>query len=242
MSIRVVLAAAPGAARQAYLEALWALGAEVEVLDSPRDVLGAVIANDFQGLVLDTPTLIRDKAFDRRILNQLEGVFPVIRLRYDHQAGGICGVYRQQGPNQDEPLSCFIQSTCSQFRPRSLRGVERTALSLPVYVCESLQDGPCGCLEGCEKTATLNLSLRGCFVFSVTAREQGTPLWLVFADFEDPTPVPSRVSWRCAWGAARKIPGIGLEFLSLTPGQTSQLTSLGLRPECATLAPAARDV
>lgn len=241
MSIRVVLAAAPGAARQAYLEALWALGAEVEVLDSPRDVLAAVISNDFQGLVLDTPTLIRDKAFDRRILTQLEGVFPVMRLRYD-QTGGICGVSGQQGPGQDEPLSCFIQSTCRLFRPRALRGIERTALSLPVYVYESPQAGPCGCLEGGEKTATLNLSLRGCFVFSVTPREQGTPLWLVFADFEDQTPVPSRVSWSCAWGAARKIPGVGLEFLSLTPGQESQLASLGLRSGCPTLAPAAQAV
>ncbi|WP_051272656.1 PilZ domain-containing protein [Fundidesulfovibrio putealis] len=192
--------------------------------------------------MLDTPTLIRDKSFDRHILTQLEGVFLVIRLRYDHQAGGICGVSGQQGSSPDEPLSCFIRSTCSQFRPRSLRGMERTALSLPVYLCEFIPDRPCGCLDGCEKTATLNLSLRGCFVFSVTACEQGTPLWLVFADLEDQAPVPSRVSWSCAWGAARKIPGLGLEFLSLTAAQAGQLTSLGLRPECATLAPAARAV
>ncbi|MFP5223675.1 MAG: PilZ domain-containing protein [Acidobacteriota bacterium] len=242
MGIRVVLAAAPGAARQAYLEALSALGAEVEVLDSPCDVLEAVIADNFQGLVLDTPTLIRDKSFDRRILNQLEGVFPVIRLRYDHQAGGIRGIYEQQEPGQDEPLSCFILSTCRQFRPRSLRGVERTPLSLPVYLCESPQAGPYACLDGYEKTATLDLSVRGCFVFTVTVREEGTRLWVVFADFNDRTPVPSRVSWSRPWGAARKVPGAGLEFLSLTPGQLDQMALLGLQSDCATLAPADQGV
>jgi len=49
MSIPVVLAAAPGAARKEYIEALRALGAEVEVFSSPKDVLKAVIASDFQG-------------------------------------------------------------------------------------------------------------------------------------------------------------------------------------------------
>lgn len=238
MGIRVVLAAAPGIARQAYLEELLRLGAEVEVLDSPKDVLMAVVTHDCQGILFDTPTLIRDKSFDRRALGALESVFPVIRLRYDHQDGRIDGICDQQIFDQGDVLNCFIQAECGQFHPRTLRGVERRDLSLPVFLCDAAHQAP----EAGEKTATINLSMRGCFVFSVAARPQDAQLWLIFADFEDQTPVPVRVSWNCPWGARREVPGVGLEFLSLTLSQTNQLESLGLRPERAALAPDAQAV
>jgi len=191
------------------------------VADSPRQIMDAVATREYQGILLDTPTLIRDKSFDRRTLEKLGSIFPVIRLRFDPQKGCIEGVSGQQAINGGDALACFLEGQCSRFSPRTLRLAARAELALPVRLHALPQGG-----EG-EKTFTLNISLRGCFVFSVGCWEKGAPAWVEFADFKDRTLVPARVSWCCAWGRRSHPPGVGLEFFSLTASQEDEVAKLG---------------
>jgi hypothetical protein len=57
----------------------------------------------------------------------------------------------------------------------------------------------------------------------VAVWQPDTQVWIQFVDLEDKTPVVAKVCQVQRWGKGCKIPGVGLEFLSLTDNQIAGL-------------------
>ena len=76
-----------------------------------------------------------------------------------------------------------------------------------------------------ERTVTINVSKRGCFLFSAEDGMDGGNVWLTINELEDKTPIVGVVRWSVKWGRAMVMPGIGVAFESITPRQTDELVN-----------------
>lgn len=73
------------------------------------------------------------------------------------------------------------------------------------------------------KTFTLNLSLSGCFVYANEEYEIDSQVLIEFAELVDKTPIIATVQYQLKWGTPLKVAGLGLEFVSITERQISEL-------------------
>jgi hypothetical protein len=96
---------------------------------------------------------------------------------------------------------------CTEFQPKFIYQRNRESININVLI----DTAPT--MQTPEKTATINVSPGGCFLFNV--RDDiaiGSNLWIKFHDFDNVTVVNSRVTWKREWGTSREIPGIGVRF------------------------------
>jgi hypothetical protein len=73
-----------------------------------------------------------------------------------------------------ESLQSFVHE-CQQFNPRTLRKDARHSAYLAVHLCAAAK------FEDAEKVATVNVSDRGCFVYSIREWSAGDRVWLRFS-------------------------------------------------------------
>jgi|GEM_PF-1677434 len=219
--MRMLLVARTGRARDRFVEELGRLGAAYDVAATPGELAECVRCGRFSGVLFDVPTLLREKAFDKRLLHALAEIYPSARLKYDAATDCVHALGAGAGPASRDGLSVFV-AACRDFLPRRLRRGARVDVHLPVVLRPALPDGQG---EG-ERTCTLNISFSGCFVFSVGEWAVGDPCRVEFPGVADGR-LGARVAWREPWGRRRAIPGIGLAFLEMPRAFAEELGRLG---------------
>jgi len=221
MKTKILLIAESGLARAAYTEVLHDLGVEVECIASPDDMTDALVDAEYNGLLIDVPTMIRCECEDKNRITRVMDRFPVLRVMYNPQFGGIRGLAQGGTMRDNRDLGEFVLHECVPFEARSIRVVQRQELSFNVLL---LNDLDCHASEA-ERTVTVNISEHGCFVYSVNDWRLFSPAWLVVNEFEDKTPIELKVRWHGKWGHQMTMPGIGTSFESMTAHQYVQLHS-----------------
>ncbi|MFU2210066.1 PilZ domain-containing protein [Solidesulfovibrio sp. C21] len=225
--MRMLLVVHEGRARERFVAALAALGAECDVAATSRDLLTAMRHCRYNGVLFDVPTIVRTKDFDRKLLHALAEVYPSARLKYDPGTDAIFALGSESGPGCLDGLSVFV-AACRDFLPRGLRRGERVDVTLPAVLWRTPPrndgDGPGG-----EKTCTTNISTLGCFVFTTAPWTVGAPAWLEFPDITTGA-VRAKVAWHEPWGCRRAVPGVGLAFLEQPAALCAELTRLGCDP------------
>ncbi|WP_428564401.1 MAG: PilZ domain-containing protein [Solidesulfovibrio sp. DCME] len=222
--MRMLLVARDGRAKDRFIEALAALGADCDVARTSEELLAATRHARYNGVLFDVPTLIRAKELDRRLLQALAEIYPTTRLKYDPATDVIYALGTEAGPGVSDGLSVFV-AACRDFLPRGLRRGERVEAHLPAVLWRGRPDeGGAG-----EKTCTLNISYLGCFVFTSTPWAKGEAAWIAFPDVSAEA-LRVRVAWYEPWGSRRVVPGVGLAFEDIPEALDAELRQLGCEP------------
>lgn len=226
LPVHVLLVSTPGEARTIYERELGRLGVVYDALDSPADLRGLVAERPYNGILLDLATWIRCPAQKRGKLQGVLERFPVLRLLYNPEQGGMRGVTLGGTVQQARDLEAFLREQCAGFPPRSFRMVERQSAICNVL----LLDGPGQDLDKGQRAVTSNVSEAGCFLISCREFQQGEHLWLVFKELADHEPIAATVRWLQPWGQAMRLPGAGVSFDSLSENQQLALRALHREP------------
>jgi Tfp pilus assembly protein PilZ len=219
--IRILLVAAPGDHRAAYLKALQGFDVVCDVAESLHDVVRDYSKVKYSGFLIDMTTLLRSSASDKAEANLLSDNFPVMRLSHKASEGIRCiptGRYSGHGSTLDE----FFRESCLNFTARSLRGTKRTNKVLNVLINRDINSKN----SYMEKSVALNFSEEGCFLFSASRWRKGDTLWVAIMELGDKTPIKAEVLWTLPWGVKSQMPGIGVNFLSLSEEQADQIEAI----------------
>lgn len=219
MNTRLLLVAECGEARAAYLNVLRGLGVEVDCIASPDELGNVLSGNAYNGLLVDVPTMIRCECDDKNRITKIMSLFPVLRLMYNPQFGGIRGLAQGGTVRDNRNLSEFVRDECMSFDARSIRLAERKEIVFNVLLFKDLET------EKAERTITVDVSESGCFIYTVDRWDTAGSAWMVVNEFDDKTPIELKVRWRQGWGRQMSPPGIGASFESMSAGQYAQLHS-----------------
>lgn len=221
MKTRLLLVSEEGSARDAYVTVLRELGVVVDSIATPDDMTDALIDEQYSGVLVDVPTMIRCQSTDKNRITRIMDRFPVLKLMFDPDHGGVRGLAHGGTIKDNRDLSEFVLHECVPFQPRSIRVAERKEIVFNVLLLDDIARGE---LQG-ERTVTINVSEHGCFVYTVNDWPMLSPAWMVVNEFEDKTPIQLRVRWQGCWGNTMRLPGIGTSFESMTAHQYVQLHS-----------------
>ncbi len=218
-NIRLLLVAEKGRAQKAYLEELDRTGADVDCIDSPDELHDRLCDAPYNGLLVDVPTMIRSESAKKSRVTQVMERFPVLRLLYNAEQGGIRGLSQGGMIRDNKSMHDFVLNECRVFPARSIRRTPRTDQVLNVLLAHD--PGLFG--KGEERTVMVNVSEKGCFVFSCDEWKADAAAWVVVAELEDQSPIELKIHWTRPWGASRRLPGIGASYASISDLQLEQI-------------------
>lgn len=215
---RILLVAQPGEACTLYEAALHGIGALVDTVASIDKFHGAVTHFAYNGVVIDIPTKIKALSEHKDLVYSIMGRFPVIQVNVDRHSGRIrallYGHHERTGPLED-----LIRETCWHSPPRKLRTEERKPFHYNVLLSTTRQFDP----QTLIRTVTMDVSRNGCFLFTSARFQVGGRVWVRIMDFYDRTPISGIVRHKIKWGEAMVVPGIGVEFETISDNQRRSL-------------------
>lgn len=219
----ILLICNEGKNRQVYQAEIDTPGVSLVCVQSLNEFFSRDVYCPLNGILVDMPTYIRSSDEEKRLLTDLVGVFPALRLKCHDVSGEIRTLpFGTSYPGNTAP-AVFVHNYCTPFVPRKIRTSERSQLNLSALLSASL---PAGNFSE-TKTVTANISRRGCFLISFEPWSVGEQGWLILPDLEDNTPIPVEVCWIRSWGECRSLPGMGVRIIDLTESQKCELNKLG---------------
>lgn len=216
--VRILLVAQPGDACTQYEQAIRRTGALVDKVASIDAFFGAVTHFAYNGLVVDIQTKIRALSDHKDLVFSILDRFPVIQVNFDRRSDRIrallYGHHEQTGALDD-----LIREACWHSPPRKLRSEERKPYHYNALLSLSPRFDP----ETLIRTVTMDVSRKGCFLFSSARLQVGARVWIRIVDFYDQTPISCIIRHKRKWGEAMVIPGIGVAFETIADSQREAL-------------------
>ncbi|MFV0422190.1 PilZ domain-containing protein [Oleidesulfovibrio sp.] len=170
----------------------------------------------FHGVLIDMPTLLRMGGKGRHDLQNVLALYPTLHARPDKNSG--LAVLGHDG-NPEEAILHFLTDKCASFSARTARRENRVDIHYNILLSTSPLFPP----QSTVKTITMNISILGCFVFLTADWQVDTQVWLQFVDLKDKTPIVAKTTQVQRWGKGFRVPGIGLEFISVSDEQVAEL-------------------
>jgi hypothetical protein len=218
MDIRVLLIAQDGHARKAYLSTLEKCAVQVFVSESFQDLSSQICSHAYHGVFLDLQTKMKAIKSDKNQVYGLVDNFPVCQLKINDHNGEIDCFHHSQ--KFGGTMLDFINNECRNFVPRMIRSDKRKELHLNVILYrheDEIQP---------EFSATINISQGGCFVFSTRQWEEGGDVWLRIKELTDNALISGQIRHIARWGESMRIPGIGVEFRTISASQAEEISRL----------------
>ena len=226
LNIKILIIANGEETTHAYTQALSSLTSKYDVAITFNEAQSMAIETAYNGMLIDLVTLVRSSQEEKLIAYGLINLYPTMRIKYDKKSKEIKLTPLEQSLSIDPQASLrlFIENRCKSFPARSLRRDKRTSICLNVLLCPKDPFSQ----EESIKTFTVNLSLGGAFLHTTQSFRAGDRVWLRFEDLSDPTPIKAKVCWSIEWGVgSRSIPGISIEFETLSDSQKEEIFSYG---------------
>jgi hypothetical protein len=203
-----------------YRRALEELGANCETAENFTELKQKLLQVPFNGVVIDVLTAVRANPEEKRLLQEIVEVYPTLRVRWDAGAGRIRGLVFGKSLAGDHPLHYFLKHLCRNHPARSFRASKRYLLHFNALLWRDSACRP----DQSERSLTLDISLGGCFLVTFDDQWQNQQhAWLQLLELSDPTPIEVIIRRFSPWGKNPTIPGLGVEFLQLGPGQAEEL-------------------
>lgn len=219
----ILLICREGISRQTYQAELDIPGISLVCVQALVDFISREVNCPLNGILIDMPTYMRSSEVDKRLLNDLVGLFPTLRLKCHEPSGEIRTLpFGTAYPANTTP-GVFVQKYCAPFIQRMLRTSERSQQNLSALLTRALP------VENTfdARTATTNLSPGGCFLISFEPWLIGDRGWLFLSELNDTKPIRVEVCWIRLWGERCSLPGMGVRFIDLTVSQKTELNRLG---------------
>jgi hypothetical protein len=217
--IKVLVLAGTPEIRQIFLRALENLGAPCDVAFSVSEMRRKLLHTPFNGVILDVLTIVRASQKEKLIIQEISELYPTLRVRWDSRARRIRGLVLGRSLDRDDPVGDFLEKCCRFWPARTCREDRRLPLHFNALLS---RDGEFR-EEEIEKTVTLDLSEGGCFLISGRSWQNGELVWVRFLELADPAPIPAEIRRCRPWGEGMEIPGIGVRFGEIRPGQLREI-------------------
>ena len=218
MGIGILLIAMEDWERNIYGEAIRGLGVEVNAAPSLKELDEEVKGLYFHGVVIDMPSKIYALKNDRRFIYSTLRKFPAAHVSLEKESRQIKVFYSGQKPGAT--LVDFIEDKCRSSVPHRLGYHIRKEIHYNVILSKEMG----AAMENSEQTVTVDVSERGCFLFSVQDWAPGETAWLTVMELSDRTPIGAEVRRRIKWGTPMHIPGIGVEFKTIKESQAREIS------------------
>ncbi len=220
MELRILLIAMDERERKIYAESISAL--EVHVVPVPSiEGLDPKVKNlYYNGVVIDMPTKIYALKTNREFLYTTLRKFPTAHVSLEKENGQIKVFY--PGQETGATLLDFITGKCRPFPPRKLSYHIRKESHFNVVLSRKRDSA----IENSERTSTVDVSEKGCFLFSVQNWSPGDEVWLTFMELSDRTPIGAEICRCVKWGTPMQIPGIGVKFNAITETQSKEISKI----------------
>ncbi len=218
MHIRVLLIAHDGNARLEYLSALEKCAVQVFVSETFQNLSKEICSHSYHGIFMDLYTKMKAIKINKNYVYGLVENFPVCQLKINDQTGEINCFHH--GQKFGGTMLDFINDECRNFVPRMIRSDERKEIHFNVilYKCKNEIET--------EFSATINISKGGCFIFSAREREEGSDMWIKIKELKDNELIGGKIRHIARWGESMQIPGIGVEFRSISVSQAMEIYNL----------------
>ncbi|MBU0516855.1 MAG: PilZ domain-containing protein [Proteobacteria bacterium] len=219
MSVRLVLVSRPSPARQHYQQALNVLRAEYDTVSGPSELFKALSKTPYNGVLIDTATELGITPREKRRLQTILEIFPVMRIDRNDTLGRVELSYFGQTKASDIGLDKFITSQAAAFEARTIRTHDRHDLHYNVTI---YSNGHCRPEDG-QRAVALDISEGGVFLVFLDNWVGQRQVWLRFMDFTDLTPVEGEVRRQVNWGVRSRIPGLGVSFTKISDKQLKEI-------------------
>lgn len=226
MDVKVLLVCKEEADQQAYLAALEPYGIQVDIIESPARLFTKMTATAYNGLLVDLKTKVKASDRAKAVIHDAVDQIPVVQLKWDQKNNQVRSFHFGRSRNSGT-LESFINEECRQFEARPLRRSARRPSHFNILLAKTGQDSH---LDPAP-TVTVNVSIGGCFVYTIDDYEIDSRITMVFEELSDQTPVAGTVRWKRPWGESMQIPGIGIELGEMPPAQLEEFSEKAKLPE-----------
>jgi CheY-like chemotaxis protein len=217
--IKVLVLAGNPETRQIFRMALETLGAPCDVAHSVSEMRQKLLRTPFNGVILDVLTTVRASQKEKLFIQEISELYPTLRVRWDSRTRRIRGLVLGRALDRDDPVGDFLEKHCRSWPARTCREDRR----LPFHFNALLnRDGEFR-EEQAEKTVTLDLSEGGCFLISSRSWQKGEIARVRFLELSDPAPIRVEIRRCRPWGKGMEVPGIGVQFEGIRPGQLREI-------------------
>jgi hypothetical protein len=221
----VLLVCRAGKSRQVYQAELDVPGVSLVCVQVLSEFFSRGVYCPLNGIFVDMPTYMCSSEEEKRLLTDLVGHFPSLRLKCNESTGEIRTLpFGAAYPGNYAP-AVFVQKYCESYPQRRIRTGERSHQHLSALLNIS---PPVDHISG-VRTVTANISGGGCFLISYEPWIIGDRGWITLPELKDTSPIPVETCWVRPWGEHRSLPGMGVRFISLTESQKDELGRLGGR-------------
>lgn len=222
MSSPLVLLVSRSASRtQVYREALDALGIACLAISEMKEVPVLAAGTPLSGILLDMPVLIKAPPADKTAAEDILKALPSAYLNIAPATDTVKLLTANDSQGIAKSVDEFAE-LCKGFTPRMIRPKDRYPLHLQALVTIlPEQNSP-------ERTVTLNVSAKGCFLFTANPELQlEQQVSIQFIGLADTTPVIATICWVRRWGTdEHAVPGIGVKFITRSESQSAQMARL----------------
>ncbi len=192
-----------------YSRDLGRLGLTLEFAPRVSSLLDKLQDTPISGFVFEVDRIMHAKRAERDHLLKLAGSFPLLRTM---RKGEDCAL-----SYLDDPAS-FARNV-KAFSPRCVRCHTRVPVRLNVLI--AAEEDPS--FANATRANLLDISASGAFAYSLEDFAAQESVRLRILELTDPAPIYAHVRWRKPWGKAHTLPGLGLLFVDIRPGQLEEL-------------------
>jgi PilZ domain len=213
-AINILLICREGDSRKAFSDQMAESCASILPVSDLKEYFASHSHAILSGIMVDMPTYMRFTEDEKRVLGELVEIFPAMRIKCNEQTGEIRTLPFSTRMPGVMSLVEFAASCCEQFTPRRVRLDERSSKQWNILLKRDHgQESPA------TKTASLNISMGGCFVVCFEPWNVGDTGWLTVKEVEGLGEIKFTVCWVRQWGEKSHLPGMGLGFAGLTESQ-----------------------
>lgn len=192
-----------------YSRDLGRMGLRLDFAPKVSSLLDKLMEHPTSGFVLEIDRVMRAKRAERDHLLKVIGAFPM--LRTIRRGEDYVLTYL------DDPV-CFAKNV-KGFNPRRVRCHTRVPVRLNALLASEDDPG----FADAQRVNLLDISASGGFVYSLDDFPGRDVVCLRILELTDPSPILSHIRWRRPWGQVDCLPGIGLLFVDIRPGQLDEL-------------------
>lgn len=167
------------------------------------------------GLIVDLKISMKATGQQKHELNLIESVIPILRIK-KNQNQSISGICRAISGEGVDFLREIFKTQFTIESTRQIRLLPRKQTYLNVLVSKDNKFD----FARAKKMNTVNISLGGMFIHTTDENSRGDKLWIMVEDSKNIGPIEVVIRWVHPWGKSKQqLPGIGVEFLSLSDAQ-----------------------
>jgi Tfp pilus assembly protein PilZ len=224
MSTKILLVCKEGASLQNYLDEANGRGVQIDVATTTKEFYDATIETPYNGVMIDMPTKIKDFRADREKVDNILQLYPVMQLTFNEKTKQLRAFYSGL-INGSGSIEEFITNKCPFYSARSVRSSRRKVINFNVVLSKSKHVSDLNY----EKTITMNVSQKGCFIYSTDNWEINSDVWFTIKELTDQTPIHGQILRQVDWGSYMSIPGIGLQFKDIKDCQREDIQAKCMR-------------